>query len=1306
MSRSTARSLAAQTMIQQTGPSVSAASSALDVRRRAGSASDSASAPALPRFSGSLASLPAQPADHGLQRRSLSAVTSSAAKPVVQRKCSACDASEDKVMPRRKPGLASLLGDDDDKKAGKQDTTAVQPMLEVGPVNDPFEREADSIATHALSTPAPAPTSDTGDLGAPSIQRKCAACEAEEDSVQPRRMVQDEGIAAMLAGAAVQPHSLQARPVQAPEVQRKCAACAEEDSQSAVRAKEASPQTSATPQLAATPAALTSGGRALPDSTRSFFEDRMGRDLSHVKVHEGSESQRLNGTIDARAFTYSNHVWLGHGERADTSFTMAHELAHVLQQTQPGEVKPRRRMAATSTSRSIVQRKMPTLPGQNLGAFWLPAGVGTGRADARLNNEAKHDAAMHALANANKPMITDALIPGATGGSSNRSDISGFADFYTASPLTMVGVIKKAGIDADKYSPGKVATPSPSGAPAKADPNKSTDVPVNNFNKAVSRPPSRNAPQFVKDLFAKGPKKNPSVFNDSSPTAGFAPSVNGDVIENLDKAPKNIKIGDMKPGHNIGARQDGVKQIENYIGTVINISKIVDKYQDFKGGPKWGLAGPLTSVDSMKLTSMKMPSEWDPNSKTAGGANAEPSIELRQKNSILSFLTPGGAPAIKPKVSGRWVAAPDNKYPGIWTYFLAPDQASIDALTGSNPNVSSKFTDVNTKLQDWVLKPLQEMPKASAAPTVAAPLRRGQATPRRTALASRGNAKVRRAGPKDTPKPVDTFKAAEWEKKRFGKNKDDMDSFRGVFNKAFNIKDVDFAGDKVSAASAVEFQRGVVESLELLKDQFGVNRDVKDPERIKKDAGSLKQFEFWSSRFASVIGKLRQIFGRVFIKVWQFGAKVKAWFAEKLKKFKFKGAKAAGGLKGVAMKVGAKVLKVVGMIFVRKTTHALMQCIETGFKRTIDDIASGPMETLEGKMKEIESFVINAEAKLLGQFESMFSQIITPIKKELEDLKTSVTFIAEIVSTIKTIKNVASAAVCLAGGLETLGASCVLALLEMGMSAAGISPVDFLVEKLMESCGAQEAVGEFMAASSFIQSIPNRVAKEIMSKVRTTLPESLKGLVCKDEDFKIEAFNPKEMECKGGSGGGSGDGGDSSTPGGTGGAAKDGGTAPAKQDGGSKDGTQKGPASAPSTGTGQPNKDGDGLKLSAIELLDPNMPLNFTNQTRMQIRIIEGLPTRADILAAKAKPPGTGLIKTVTMAVFKLAEGQTSAKTWEDVPIKAVIDVELIFKDASGPQEGNIYLYSVDFTKPFRIPSLNWATGPGAITNRYKGKPN
>ena len=82
-------------------------------------------------------------------------------------------------------------------------------------------------------------------------------------------------------------------------------------------------------------AGLSSGGSPMPPRVRRFFEERFGHDLSEVRIHADGESARHNELLQSHAFTYGHHVWLDAGIGVEPSFVLAHELAHVLQQTQP-----------------------------------------------------------------------------------------------------------------------------------------------------------------------------------------------------------------------------------------------------------------------------------------------------------------------------------------------------------------------------------------------------------------------------------------------------------------------------------------------------------------------------------------------------------------------------------------------------------------------------------------------------------------------------------------------------------------------------------------------------------------------------------------------------------------------------------------------------------------------------------------------------------------------------------------------------------------------------------------------------------
>ncbi len=75
-----------------------------------------------------------------------------------------------------------------------------------------------------------------------------------------------------------------------------------------------------------------SGGRPLSPATRRFMEPRFGADFGHVRLHTNQQAQQTASQIQARAFTYSNHIWLGKGAGEQNRNLMAHELVHVIQQ--------------------------------------------------------------------------------------------------------------------------------------------------------------------------------------------------------------------------------------------------------------------------------------------------------------------------------------------------------------------------------------------------------------------------------------------------------------------------------------------------------------------------------------------------------------------------------------------------------------------------------------------------------------------------------------------------------------------------------------------------------------------------------------------------------------------------------------------------------------------------------------------------------------------------------------------------------------------------------------------------------------
>jgi Domain of unknown function (DUF4157) len=164
---------------------------------------------------------------------------------------------------------------------------SIQPKLAVSAPDDPDEREADRIADTVMRSPQPV------------VQRKCAACSAggatcpscEEEETRVQRKADGADAAGEVGTDAEVDTGMQAR-LQSP-----------------------------------------SGGRPLPEGLRRDVEPVLGTDLSHVRVHDSAVDRADADRINAKAFTYGTNIWIGSTGSAQDRQLMAHELAHVAQQT-------------------------------------------------------------------------------------------------------------------------------------------------------------------------------------------------------------------------------------------------------------------------------------------------------------------------------------------------------------------------------------------------------------------------------------------------------------------------------------------------------------------------------------------------------------------------------------------------------------------------------------------------------------------------------------------------------------------------------------------------------------------------------------------------------------------------------------------------------------------------------------------------------------------------------------------------------------------------------------------------------------
>ncbi len=105
---------------------------------------------------------------------------------------------------------------------------------------------------------------------------------------------------------------------------------------------------------------LHASGEPLAERTRAFFEPRFNHDFSHVRIHRDTQAADSARDVAAHAYTVQHHVVFAQGRYAPDEPAgrqlLAHELAHVVQQGQPGGTDlstSQREIEAQHAARSI-----------------------------------------------------------------------------------------------------------------------------------------------------------------------------------------------------------------------------------------------------------------------------------------------------------------------------------------------------------------------------------------------------------------------------------------------------------------------------------------------------------------------------------------------------------------------------------------------------------------------------------------------------------------------------------------------------------------------------------------------------------------------------------------------------------------------------------------------------------------------------------------------------------------------------------------------------------------------------------------
>ena len=246
--------------------------------------------------------------------------------------------------------------------------TGAQAKLTIGSQNDKYEQEAERVAGQVMAMPDPKlrrqPENEEEEE---TLQTKLLA-----DQITPLVQRQEEPP----DEEEEEPLQVKAIPGQMPGIQRMCPEY--EGGQSLQRQPEEEEELQAkeqtgriprvVPNVAANIQSLKGGGRPLADSTRSFFEPRIGQDFSQVQIHTDAKATSTAKAVNARAFTLGHDIVFGAGQHQpqtrEGKRLLAHELVHVRQQNGGSDVRERRALLPIATIQQTAGRPSGTVQRQ------------------------------------------------------------------------------------------------------------------------------------------------------------------------------------------------------------------------------------------------------------------------------------------------------------------------------------------------------------------------------------------------------------------------------------------------------------------------------------------------------------------------------------------------------------------------------------------------------------------------------------------------------------------------------------------------------------------------------------------------------------------------------------------------------------------------------------------------------------------------------------------------------------------------------------------------------------------------------
>lgn len=251
--------------------------------------------------------------------------------------------------------LQSVVGNQGVQRLLAQRKLVIQPKLNVTATGDKYEVEADTVAKQVvqqINQPAPAQRAEEDEL---QMKRDTIQREGEEEELQMQRiqresLEEEEPLQAQRIQRAEEEELMQAQRIQRAdeedELQMQRDTIQREDEGGELEEEELQMKRiqrqsfqdggEVGGDLESSIESARGGGQSIDDSVRGKLEGAFNADFSGVRVHTDSQSDTLNKSIQAKAFTTGSDIFFSKGAynpgSSDGQELLSHELTHVVQQ--------------------------------------------------------------------------------------------------------------------------------------------------------------------------------------------------------------------------------------------------------------------------------------------------------------------------------------------------------------------------------------------------------------------------------------------------------------------------------------------------------------------------------------------------------------------------------------------------------------------------------------------------------------------------------------------------------------------------------------------------------------------------------------------------------------------------------------------------------------------------------------------------------------------------------------------------------------------------------------------------------------